>query len=139
MSPFEHQLPTDFAQSALALAADTGASVAQFRIAQHDSRAVSLRDGQVENIGTDSTLALSVRVVLDGAWGFAASTDLTQESANDAARRALAMARLSARVSTDAVVLADEPTHGVQFWSLPVGDDAFKLFHDFIIQLINSA
>jgi len=136
MAPFEHELPTALAQPALELAEHAGASVAQFRIAQHDSRAVSLRDGVVENIGSDSTIGLSVRVVLNGAWGFAATTDLSVDAATDAARRAIDMARLSARVSTDEVSLADEPSHGVQFWTLPIDDDAFAKSDEEVIALL---
>jgi len=138
MTHIHHNLPIELAQSALSVAADSGADVAQFRIAQHDSRGISLRDGIVENIGSDSSIALSVRVVVNGAWGFAASTDLSESSARDAALRALAMARLSAKVSSDPVVLAQEPAHGTQSWVLPIGEDAFAKSDDEVIALLQS-
>ena len=101
----DQELPTHLGQNALDIAAQAGAEVAHFRIARHDSRGVSLRDGNVENVASDSTCALSVRVVLNGAWGFAGSADLTPQAAQDATNRALAMARLSAQVSNDRVEL----------------------------------
>ena len=77
------------ASIALDTASKLGATVVQFRVAVHDSRGVSLRDGEVENIGADTSIAMSVRVVHSGAWGFAATTDLSIAGAIDAANRAI--------------------------------------------------
>ncbi len=117
--------PETLSGAALDAAASRGASVAQFRLAKHDMRGVSLRDGIVENIGSESNVALSVRVVHSGAWGFAATTELTVDGAIDAALRAIEVAKLSARVLADEVVLANEPVHGKQSWILPIEVDAF--------------
>jgi TldD protein len=112
--------------AALDAASSQGATVAQFRLAKHDMRGVSLRDGAVENIGSESSVALSVRVVHSGAWGFAATTELTIDSAIDAANRAIQVAKLSAQVAADEIVLANEPIHGKKSWSLPIEIDAFE-------------
>ena len=62
--------------------------------------------------GGDSTdSGLAVRVVVDGAWGFSASADLTTEAAEAAASRAVEMARVSRPLSTERVELAPEPVH----------------------------
>jgi TldD protein len=123
---------------ALDTATKLGASVAQFRIAAHDSRGVSLRDGEVENIGADTSVAMSVRVVHSGAWGFAASTDLSQAGAIDTATRAINMAKLSSLVTVDEVVLAAEPVHGKQAWTLPIEIDAFAKSDDEVIAFLQS-
>ena len=112
--------------AALDAAASRGASVAQFRLAKHDMRGVSLRDGAVENIGSESNVALSVRVVHSGAWGFAATTELSIDSAIATALRAIQVAKLSAQVVNDEIVLATEPIHGKKTWTLPIEVDAFK-------------
>ncbi len=132
----DQELPTYLGQNALDVAAQAGAEVAHFRIARHDSRGVSLRDGNVENVASDSTCALSVRVVLDGAWGFAGSADLTPQAALDATNRALAMARLSAQVSSDRVELVDEPSHGEVSWRMPVEVDAMAIPDSQVIELL---
>jgi len=87
--------PELLSSAALEAAAINGATVAQFRLAKHDMRGVSLRDGEVENIGSESNVALSVRVVHSGAWGFAATTELTIESAVNTALRAIQVAKIS--------------------------------------------
>ncbi len=122
--------PSELADVALSTAAALGATVAQFRVAAHDSRGVSLRDGEVENIGADKSVAMNVRVVHGGAWGFAATTDLSSAGAKDVANRAVSMAKLSTLVAIDEVVLANEPQHGKQSWTLPIEIDAFAKSDD---------
>lgn len=117
--------PETLSSAALEAAASNGATIAQFRLAKHDMRGVSLRDGDVENIGSETNVALSVRVVHSGAWGFAATTELTIAGAVEAALRAIQVAKLSAQVVADEIVLANEPVHGKQSWLLPIEVDAF--------------
>jgi TldD protein len=130
--------PETLSTAALDAAASLGATVAQFRLAKHDMRGVSLRDGIVENIGSESNVALSVRVVHSGAWGFAATTELTVAGAIDAALRAIEVAKLSAQVLADEVVLASEPVHGKQSWILPIEVDAFAKTDTEIIDFLQN-
>lgn len=113
------------AQIALDQAGSFNATHAHFRVAAGENRGVSVRDGHTENIVGDRTIGLSVRVVVDGAWGFAASDKLTAAAAADASRRAIAMAKTAAKLTRVPVELADEPFHGKKSWRLPIGEDAF--------------
>lgn len=59
-------------------------------------------------------LGVGVRVVLDGAWGFAATSQLEVDSVRVAAMRACDLARRCASLPGPDVVLADEPVaHGI--------------------------
>ena len=136
----------DFTTLALALISDaaldvcaaSGTSTAHVRIARHENRGISLRDGNVENVAGDATTGLSVRVVLNGAWGFAATHQVTRDGAIDAAHRAIRMAQTSALVQRQPVELAAEPLHGIVEWRLPVEIDAFeKSDSDFIDVMSN--
>lgn len=129
-------LPDYLAESALSIANDAGASVAHVRIAQHDNRGVSTRDGNVENVASDSATALSVRVVHNGAWGFAATNELTHDGAADAARRALEMARISSAVMNQPVELAAEPNYGTASWVMPKEIDAMAVSDDDVVALL---
>jgi TldD protein len=126
------------ASAALEAASSSGATVAQFRLAKHDMRGVSMRDGDVENIGSESSVALSVRVVHSGAWGFAATTELTVQGAVDTAMRAIALAKISSKVAADEVVLANEPVHGKKSWTLPIEIDAFSKSDSEIIDFLQN-
>lgn len=124
---------TSISDAALDVCAAAGTATAHVRIARHENRGISLRDGNVENVAGDATIGLSVRVVLNGAWGFAATHLVTREGAIDAAHRAVRMARTSALVQRQPVELAQEPLHGTVEWRLPVEIDAFeKSDSDFI-------
>ena len=130
--------PEQLSAAALEAASGMGATIAQFRLAKHDMRGVSLRDGEVENIGSESNVALSVRVVHSGAWGFAGTTELSVQGAVNAAERAVKLAKLSATVLADEVVLAHEPSHGKQTWSLPIEVDAFAKSDSEIIDFLQN-
>ncbi len=124
-------------ESALDACTAGGATTAHVRIARHENRGISLRDGNVENVAGDSTTGLSVRVVVNGAWGFAATHTVTSLGAIDAAHRALAMAKASALVQRHPVALANEPHHGTVEWRLPVEIDAFDKSDADFIEVIN--
>ncbi len=82
---------------------------AAVRVHQTRQRHVHLRDLTVETALEQRDIGLGVRVVVDGAWGFAATTALDPESVAATARRACELARRSARLPGPEVVLADEP------------------------------
>ena len=62
------------------------------RRAQH----VATKNGEVESVTDGETEGVGVRVLADGAWGFACDRRLTEQGAWSAAERAVAFARASA-------------------------------------------
>ncbi|MEN9742012.1 MAG: hypothetical protein RIR66_968, partial [Actinomycetota bacterium] len=130
--------PENLAAIALEIVGSSGASVGQVRVARHDTRGIALRDGQVENVASDSSTGLNVRVVHNGAWGFGATTELSEAGVRKAAAAALEMAKISSAVSTDVVDLADEPVHGKVSWKLPVEIDQMQVPDSEVIELLKS-
>ena len=106
----------DLAEAALSRARDLGAEHADFRVETVRSQNINLRDGKVDGVSDSSDSGLSVRVVYDGTWGFAAGVALTAETAAALAGRAVEVARVSKPVNAEPVVLAPEPPHGEQVW-----------------------
>ena len=77
-------------------AAARGASYADARRVERDHESVSVKDGEIEGVDRGSDRGVGLRVLVRGAWGFAA-TDRTSETAlatllDDAMRRAEASA-----------------------------------------------
>ncbi len=99
------------AEVALATAAQLGATHADFRVERIAHREFSLRDAQRAGGGDSTESGLCVRVVVDGAWGFAAAVGLTQAAARQAAQRAVELARACRPLSTERIELAAEPVH----------------------------
>ncbi|WP_420791154.1 TldD/PmbA family protein [Streptomyces sp. NRRL S-350] len=109
------------ADAALARARELGASHADFRLERIRSAAWRLRDARPAGTSDSVQLGFAVRVLLDGAWGFAAGVDLTTDAAARVAEQAVAVARLSGGISraagsTERVELADEPVHRDVTW-----------------------
>ncbi|MGF1426280.1 TldD/PmbA family protein [Kitasatospora sp. LaBMicrA B282] len=109
------------AAAALDTARRLGATHADFRLERVRSAAWRLRDAKPAGSSDTVSLGFAVRVVLDGAWGFAAGVELTERAAAQVAEQAVAVARLSARIGQaagggDRVELADEPVHADATW-----------------------
>ncbi len=107
---------SNLADAALSRARELGASHADFRLERIRVAALSLRDGQLDTSSDDEDLGLAVRVVHEGAWGFASGIDRTPEAAARLAEQAVATARLSRVLSSDPVELADEPVYSGASW-----------------------
>ena len=96
----------DAALSECARFAPTYAAV---RVHQTRHRYLHLRDLAVETALDQREIGVGVRVVVDGAWGFAATSDLGPAAVRAAARRACELARRCAQLPGPKVELADEP------------------------------
>lgn len=103
--------PRQFCDRALERAKDRGASYADVRIMRLESEEIQLRTGKVEHLGRDSSYGFGVRVIVDGAWGFACSPNVTLEEADRIAGEAVSTARASATLKRQDVVLSDLEPH----------------------------
>src|SRR3990172_4052753 len=100
-------------EAAVASALAAGAGYADARAVERRTQHVSTRNGQVETVDDSETAGIGVRVLVDGAWGFACDRRLDVEGARDAALHAVAFARASARATRRRVELAPlEPQTG---------------------------
>jgi TldD protein len=97
--------------AALTRAVDLGCEHADIRVERIRTQTISLRDARLESLTDGEDLGLSVRVVHEGTWGFAAGVVLTAAEAVRLAEEAVAVAQVSAAINTDRVELAPEPTY----------------------------
>ncbi|NLN74977.1 MAG: TldD/PmbA family protein [Armatimonadetes bacterium] len=102
-----------FCERVLDTAKRLGASYADVRIVKRDSESISLRTGKVEGLDRSSGYGFGVRVIVDDAWGFACSPDVTMGKGEQIAEDAVRTARASATLKRKSVQLADvEPVTG---------------------------
>ncbi len=114
------------ARTAVDAAQKAGASYADVRLVQWQREQLVVRDDHVSNVGLSEEYGLGVRVLADGAWGFAATSRLDSKAVTDAARAAVAMAKRSALLMPEPVVLA--PTGVVRgAWVSPMEVDPFSV------------
>ena len=112
LDPVFTGLPLDqLADAALGRAKELGASHADIRIERHRQAVTALRDARVSTSSDASDLAISVRVVHRGCWGFAAGVALTTAAAVALAEQAVRIAIVAAPLTPRPVELADEPVH----------------------------
>src|SRR5579872_7401777 len=114
----------DLASWALNTAAVRGASYADARVADDRSRALSTKNGKVGGASDSESQGIGVRVIADGAWGFAASDDLSRNAIEASAARAVDIARASARVKQHDVELVPEKPATAD-WVSPFEIDPF--------------
>jgi TldD protein len=102
-----------------------GVQYAEIRIVDDRQRALSTKNGKVGYVSDSESLGAGIRVLANGAWGFAATEDLTSGGIEITAGRALEIARSSARVKQEDVRLAPEKAH-VDDWASPCRIDPFS-------------
>jgi len=107
---------------ALNAATARGASYADVRIVAQRSRALTTKNGKVGSASDGESVGFSVRVIADGAWGFAASAALGRGAVEATAARAVEIARASARVKREDVRLAPEKSVTAE-WTTPYAID----------------
>ena len=103
----------DLSQRALDTAVQRGATYADVRVVRRVEESISVKSGRIEAVAFGESEGFGVRVLVDGAWGFAASSGLTTTEADRVAGDAVRIARASATTLRRPVVLDDRPpAHG---------------------------
>jgi TldD protein len=106
----------ELAGAALERAGQLGAEHADFRLERIRTAGLSLHDGRVESTSDREDVGLAVRVVHDGAWGFASGIVRTAAAAARLAEQAVATAKVSRVLSSTPVELAPEPVYSEATW-----------------------
>lgn len=101
------------ADAVLAQARAGGASYCDVRIGRYLNQAIQTREDRVLNVTNSESSGVGIRVIVDGAWGFAATHRQTADGMREAVARALAVARANARLRAQPVLLAPQwlPDH----------------------------
>ena len=113
------------AQQALDAASARGVTYADARAVSIRNRSLSTKNGRVGHASESESMGFAVRVIADGAWGFAASADMSGASLAATAARAVAIAKASAQVKRENVRLAPEAA-AVAEWTTPCKIDPFS-------------
>ncbi|MBN2381111.1 TldD/PmbA family protein [candidate division WOR-3 bacterium] len=121
----------DLAQRAVETARHVGADYADARVLRIRDQQIQVHDLSPKAITDLTDAGIGVRVLKDGAWGFASISRMDKRSAEKVAREAVAVAKASAlTANTSKVKLAQEPAHVDRFetsveidpFSIPISD-----------------
>jgi TldD protein len=114
-------------QHAIDVAKSGGASYADVRVAARRQQNVNVRDRIVQGVSDVDTFGMGVRTLVDGAWGFAATSQLTRDSVASIARAAIDQAKANRASQLRPVVLAPTPGNQVGVWKSPITTDPFNV------------
>jgi len=95
----------EWTERALDLAALRGAQYADVRIIANQTQSITVKEGVVDSLNDAESSGFGVRVLADGAWGFASSSELTRGEIERVTALALDIARASATSKGDSVEL----------------------------------
>jgi len=104
------------ADIALATTRRRGASYGDVRIVTIRNQEIRAEDRRIERISDSESCGIGVRVIADGAWGFAATSNVSPAAAEAVATSAVVVGRASASLRKGPpVLLAEEPPHRNRF------------------------
>ena len=117
----------ELAMRALDAAKSAGAEYADVRISQNRNQAIQARERRVQSLSDSETFGFGVRVLVNGAWGFAASRELAADEMVRVARQAVAQAQANRAALERPVVLAPVTPTPSGTWRGPADIDPFDV------------
>ncbi|WP_313143554.1 TldD/PmbA family protein, partial [Stenotrophomonas sp.] len=115
------------ADAALQAARSAGATYCDVRIGRYLRQFVITREDKVQNVVNTESTGVGIRVIVNGAWGFAATNALGTADVARAAQQAAAIAKANAGVQTAPVQLAKAPGVGEVSWRTPIRKNAMDV------------
>src|SRR6202521_5551434 len=116
----------DLATAALDTARSRGASCADVRVIHLRQRDLTTKNGEVGTLAQSESIGLGIRVLANGAWGFASTDRLTRDGVAACAAQAVSIAKASALAKREDVVMVPENAY-VDSWQSPFRKDPFEI------------
>jgi len=119
----------DLVNRALDAAQRAGAAYADVRVVERETESLTVKNGALESAAAHRTAGMGVRLLVDGGWGFSASSLLEPIEAERIAREAAEIARASAGARREPIVLDGTPPAQGSYRT-PVREDPFAVSLD---------
>jgi len=117
----------DLMVRAMNLAQVKGAQYADIRVVHTTTESLNVKDGVVTGLNLDEALGFGVRVLADGAWGFASSQNLTATEIDRITDLAFKIAKASGLVSTGKPVELGPAVTSQGSYTTPFQIDPFSI------------
>lgn len=113
---------SELALEALNAAKAAGASYADARVGRYRRQNISTRERSISGVSDAESYGVGVRTLVNGSWGFAATSELTKDGVAKAAREAVRLSRAARAVQRRPIELA--PVAAVKgTWMTPIRRD----------------
>lgn len=116
----------------------SGVDYADCRVVETKRKEIASKDGVVEKLELISDLGFGIRVLVDGVWGFAGSSRLTQKEARKIASRAIKLAQAASLTQPKKVKLSKIPVVKNSHQT-PIKIDPFKVPTSRVVSLLLAA
>lgn len=141
--PMDVAIKKQLADVALNAAKSVGATYADVRIGRYLNQFITTREKVVNNIVNTESAGIGIRVIANGTWGFAATSDMRPDSIAKTARKAVEIAKANAKFQTEPVKLAPVKGVGEVSWKTPIKKNAFEIpikeKSDMLLEVNNAA
>lgn len=126
-NPLDVAFKKRMADIALNTAKAKGATYADVRIGRYLNQFITAREKRVDNVVNTESAGIGIRVIANGTWGFAATSDMSPDSIAQAAEKAVAVAKANSKFQTDPVQLAPVTGVGEVSWKTPIVKNAMEI------------
>ncbi len=110
----------------LEMARQLGASYADVRLVDRHKQPIIIRNGRIQDISFSESRGVGVRVMVNGAWGFSACAEISEQNLLATVKEAIAIARASAMVQAEPIDLT--PVEGlIDYYATPFKLDPFEM------------
>ena len=99
----------DLIQNILDLAKLKKVDYADIRVVRRQNEEIGVKNGKVEALTSDEDLGFGIRVLLQGAWGFACSSKVTSTEMEAVFRKALKIAKASSKAKGEGILFSSAP------------------------------
>ena len=127
LSKLDVALKKRLADTALSAAKADGATYCDVRIGRYLRQFVITREDKVQNVVNTESTGIGIRVIANGTWGFAASSDLSTDAVAKAARQAVQIAKANSSLTAVPVQLAPTKGVGEVSWATPIVKNAMEV------------
>jgi TldD protein len=112
--------------AALSAARAAGATYADVRIGRYRSQNIGTRERQITGVSDSESYGMGIRTIVNGAWGFAATSEMTTDGVVKTARESARLSRAAGSVQKRKIELAASPVvKGT--WATPVRRDPLEV------------
>ncbi|MGD8505296.1 MAG: TldD/PmbA family protein [Candidatus Bathyarchaeota archaeon] len=116
----------DLGRLALKQADKLGASYADVRVGRILVQNVTIKNGMPEIVALSKSKGFGVRTLINGAWGFAGSIEMSKDGIRRTVEKSVSIARASAKLKRKDVNLAEEKAEQSKY-STPIKKDPFEV------------
>lgn len=125
-APDGDSLAIDLAKEALDASRSAGASYADVRVGRYRRQRIATRERQVSGVNDSESYGIGIRTLVNGCWGFAATSMMNRAGVRQAALEAVALSKAARAVQKHRVELAPvKPVVGT--WITPVRQDPLEV------------